>query len=687
MSGSPRRTGETRNTQVINLLNTLGDRIVRSEKERFTVRAEMAETRELLSSLEDRAEQTERIFLTIQDKIAKQDSLETKILKRQDDLEKLQQENTERLARAEELALKIEEAIVLQNRLARRLERTAQDKVLILSKIERIEASVEQTREALSATALIRPSITLPQATNESRPLEDTPWWKKPLRTQAVAFASILIAGFLGGAAITQLITHWPQVQAVPAPSVQVASIPSRTEPLEETPDPLAELSMSADENNLAANNPDMMSDDDLSTAMDKNPDAVAAMLNKIEPFIGSESAEVAKATPKDEETGSENISPASLTPSDSAMPAAVPDTNPVLEKEESVGGVEEFIKSETDSTPIGERIQLDPDLLPVIRQIEMKALAGIPEAQHDLAAIYTAGHGGVKVDYTKASLWFREAAVNGIANARYNLGVLYHQGLGVEKDVNKAIKWYQAAAALGHPEAEYNLGIACIEGIGTQYDPRKAADYFEKAARGGVVEAAYNLGLIYENGLLGPSDTEEAVFWYKMASDYNPESRVAYDQLIKAMSLKPEDIDGIVKKFSAVYGLNSDGKVVPKTTEKKAEAQLSSDPVQQQTAFQEPVDLSAIPPLSKQDSQALVNSVSPDQALVSQIQEQLVRLGLYPGPADGFTGPQTEDAIRSYQSKNSMSITGHPSEELLVHMLASELNSIAGTLGDEASN
>src|SRR5687768_9407203 len=152
MSGAPRRMGDTRNTQVISLLNELGDRIIRSEKERFTVRAEMAETKAILSNLEDRAEQTERIFLTIQDKIAKQDSLETKILERQDDLERLQKENTERLARTEELALKIEEAIVLQNRLARRLEKTAQDKVRILSKIERIEASVEQTREALNTT-------------------------------------------------------------------------------------------------------------------------------------------------------------------------------------------------------------------------------------------------------------------------------------------------------------------------------------------------------------------------------------------------------------------------------------------------------------------------------------------------------------------------------------------------------
>jgi localization factor PodJL len=327
---------------------------------------------------------------------------------------------------------------------------------------------------------------------------------------------------------------------------------------------------------------------------------------------------------------------------------------------------------------PVSQRIKPDPKLPPVIRQIEMKALAGAPEAQHDLAAIYTAGHGGVEVDYAKAALWFQEAAVNGIANARYNLGVLYHQGLGVEKDVSKAINWYRAAAALGHPEAEYNLGIAYVEGIGIQYDPHKAAENFEQAARGGVMEAAYNLGLIHENGLLGDADMEEAIFWYKMASDYNPESRVAYNQLVKAMSLKSDDIESIVKKFNAVYGLN--GKMVPKISAKRADAKpgVPATPAASNDGY---VDPGVIPPLSKKDSQALMSAVNTDQTLLSQIQEQLIRLGLYPGPADGFSGPQTEDAIRSYQSKNNMSATGRPSEELLVHMLASELNAVAGSL------
>ena len=61
------------------------------------------------------------------------------------------------------------------------------------------------------------------------------------------------------------------------------------------------------------------------------------------------------------------------------------------------------------------------------------------------------------------------------------------------------------------------------------------------------------------------------------------------------------------------------------------------------------------------------------DAVIVAQIQEQLVNLGLYPGPADGIFGPVTEDAVRSYQQVNGLQIDGNASEDLLVHMLARE--------------
>ena len=83
-----------------------------------------------------------------------------------------------------------------------------------------------------------------------------------------------------------------------------------------------------------------------------------------------------------------------------------------------------------------------------------------------------------------------------------------------------------------------------------------------------------------------------------------------------------------------------------------------------------------SIPKLTKEESQSLLGSVHKDQAMIAQVQEQLARLKLFNGPADGLGGPDTEDAIRTYQKQNGLPVTGKPSEDLLVRLLASEINS-----------
>jgi hypothetical protein len=680
MSGSARKTGDAQTAQVVTLLNQLGERIVRSEHERLAVREEIESTREILSSLENRAEKTERIFLTMQDNISKKESIAEQLIERQNNLERLYQDSAERLKRAEALTGQIEEAIALQNRLARRLEKTAQDKIRILSKIERIEAAVEETRMTLSSGALVGISVPQPPANDPVKPVAEVkPWWAASYKTQAAVITSLLVAGLLGGAAISQLVTHWPQSGIVAEKSDQaVAGNDPYVSPYETKVSevaPVAAESIFTDQSALAP-----YGEDTLLAGMDSDPDAVAATLNDIEPSVGNVTVETGVFNVTRELKEIPKPQPVSLTV----------DVEPVKEQAAVVDNgiaVDTFVKAQSDqSKTLTERIAADPALPDVIKKIEAKAFEGTPEAQHDLAAIYTAGHGGVAVDYKRASLWFAEAAANGVANARYNLGVLYHQGLGVDRDISKAIGWYRAAAQLGHPEADYNLGIAAIEGIGMEYNPRQAANYFESAARGGVMEAAYNLGLIHENGLLGDVDMNEAVFWYGTASNHNPEARVALDQVVKALSLKGGDVERIMQEYGAIYKLSEPATV--RKSEVKTEAAVTEmasvatlTPEDQVSPDDPAVLAKVIPPLSPDDTANLLNSVRKDQAMIAQIQEQLIRLGLYPGPADGLGGPQTEDAIRSYQAKNSLDVTGKPSEDLLVRMLTSELNAASSSV------
>jgi peptidoglycan hydrolase-like protein with peptidoglycan-binding domain len=313
--------------------------------------------------------------------------------------------------------------------------------------------------------------------------------------------------------------------------------------------------------------------------------------------------------------------------------------------------------------------IGVDSGLPKTVKEIETQALAGNASAQHDLAAIYTAGHGGTKVDFSKAAKWFEQAAIQDVANARYNLAVLYHQGLGVEKNEAYAIDLYKTAANSNHPEAQYNLGIAYIEGIGVSQDVAVATHYFEQAAKNNVMEAAYNLGLIHENGLMGQQRPDEAIFWYKVASSKgSPEGRQALELLSKKLELTPSDVNELISRISLLkpdVGLVS-GASARTPAPMVAQATVSEDMNKNTKNSIEKKAVSNI---------VSVTNVAPgsDAVIVSQIQEQLINLGLYPGPADGVVGPVTEDAVTSYQSLNGLSQDGVASEDLLVHMLARE--------------
>ena len=286
--------------------------------------------------------------------------------------------------------------------------------------------------------------------------------------------------------------------------------------------------------------------------------------------------------------------------------------------------------------------IQIDRDLtLPdSIKDLEDKAFAGIAEAQHDLGALYTAGQAGVTQNYERAGVWFQKSAAQGIGNAAYNLGVLYQQGLGQEQDLQRALDWYRRAAQLGHPEAQYNLGIAYIEGVGTRYNPNMAAAFFQQSALGGITEAAYNLGLILENGLLGEVRNNDALKWYRAASENgNEDATLAFKTLAKSMDI-PLDQAGLSDSGESLSGMID-----------------SSNNVMASPSDANNIDLGTLVPTQ-------------DQILVAQVQEQLRKAGMYNGPQDGIVGAGTVSSIKKYQSQNNLAADGIATQQLLTYML-----------------
>ncbi len=60
--------------------------------------------------------------------------------------------------------------------------------------------------------------------------------------------------------------------------------------------------------------------------------------------------------------------------------------------------------------------------------------------------------------NYAEALKWYTLSAEQGLAQAQFNLGLMYENGLSVQKDVNEARKWYQKSAAQEYSKSKQAL-------------------------------------------------------------------------------------------------------------------------------------------------------------------------------------------------------------------------------------
>jgi uncharacterized protein len=126
--------------------------------------------------------------------------------------------------------------------------------------------------------------------------------------------------------------------------------------------------------------------------------------------------------------------------------------------------------------------------------------------------------------DYRKALEIFGKEAEAGSAVARYNLGVMYLDGLGVEPDPAEAARWFGLAADSGYTEAEVELGLLYAKGRGLPRDNKKAVELWQKAAEAGNSHAAHLLAMQYTTDA-GPGtgvarDNEKAAGWFRRAAE-----------------------------------------------------------------------------------------------------------------------------------------------------------------------
>ena len=83
------------------------------------------------------------------------------------------------------------------------------------------------------------------------------------------------------------------------------------------------------------------------------------------------------------------------------------------------------------------------------------------------------------------AERFLKKDAEAGHAEAQFELGLMYHEGHGLQQNCAEARRWYEKAAAQGHAEAQRGLGELFVAGRGVPQDKSVAKEWFRKACSG----------------------------------------------------------------------------------------------------------------------------------------------------------------------------------------------------------
>ena len=144
-------------------------------------------------------------------------------------------------------------------------------------------------------------------------------------------------------------------------------------------------------------------------------------------------------------------------------------------------------------------------------------------EASLLLGLMYESGDGCSK-DLNKALKLLIYSANCGVIKAQKIVGSCYYLGKGVDMDREEALKWYMKAAKQGDAGTQCITGELLFAGVGSVYPKyTEAVEWFKKSAKQGYAAAYTKLGECFLSGKGVTEDKEQAVAYFKKASDNDP--------------------------------------------------------------------------------------------------------------------------------------------------------------------
>lgn len=123
-----------------------------------------------------------------------------------------------------------------------------------------------------------------------------------------------------------------------------------------------------------------------------------------------------------------------------------------------------------------------------------------------------------VEMNKPEAIKYFRKAAARGQAEAKFQLGRVYEEGIeDVPKDIGQALDLYKESSNAGFPKAYYRLGKHYFNDLNKK---KEGIELFEKAADFYDVDALKELARIYSEGDGAPVNQDKADNYLEIAED-----------------------------------------------------------------------------------------------------------------------------------------------------------------------
>ncbi len=229
-----------------------------------------------------------------------------------------------------------------------------------------------------------------------------------------------------------------------------------------------------------------------------------------------------------------------------------------------------------------------------------------------------------------------RLAANQGQAAAQYRLAKLYEAGIGVKVNGKTAKDLLTRAAKADNRIAMHDLGHYYATGAdGASPDLQQAVKWFSMAAERGVLDSQFNLAVLYQGGSGVPLSLEDAYIWYSIAGSQGDKVAIQRSEAV-ARELSEESLakaKARVKAF-APRPVNNAANGIFKNLPWMAEKEASRAPMTNPT--------------------------------VKGAQRMLASLGYSIGPPDGALGPNTRNAIISFERANGLPETGRVNAALI---------------------